>query len=360
MKVPSGVYCIVQRFGKDIGEMEPGLKILPSWYRIAYIVSKQSCTYDAPVFNCPTSDDVRVSVDVVVVFAVNDPSKFIYRLGAKNFDDFLSGTVDEAIRMLVRKETHQSVYALRGSRADLMLKLLNEKFLESGVRFNDVKITSVWLPDALANCLETTTKLEKAMERLTRQNEYEMLQIKLESEMAIEEIRRKTEQVLVTESGRKRRAELEFEQRSVKAEEDGRVSLIEAEGKAEAQMVETNGQLKRTKMELETFRVNEVARAASQAELTRIQADHEEETAVIEASYQEQEMINEAGILKAEANTERTAVKLLARKRRHDVDLREKEILAELAETGKFNLIGTPGDSLVAAMLEGNFDKNRV
>lgn len=360
MQVPSGVFCIVQKFGRDIGEMEPGLKLLPPWYRIAYIVSKQACTYDAPVFMCPTADDVRVSVDVVVVFQVKDPSKFIYRLGAKNFDDFLSGTVDEAIRMLVRKEDHKTVYSLRGSRADLMLKTLNDKFLESGVVFLDVKITAVWLPDALANCLETTTKLEKAMERLTRQNEYEMMQIKLESEMAIEEIRRKAEQVLVSESGRKRRAELEFEQKSVKAEEDGRVSLIEAEGKTEAEMVEVNGQLKRTKMQLETFRLVELNKAQTAATEVKIEADLEEEQAIIEGKYMEEEMVCEAGTTKSEAETEKRAHTLLAKKRKHDLDLREKQILSELAATGTFNLIGSSGDKVVSAMMTGSFANNRV
>ena len=42
------------------------------------------------------------------------------------------GTVDDAIRMLVRREDHKTVYSLRGERADLMLKLLNDKFLETG------------------------------------------------------------------------------------------------------------------------------------------------------------------------------------------------------------------------------------
>jgi len=366
MKIPSGCYCLVQRFGRDLGEMKPGLHVLPAFYRIAYIVSKQSCSYDAPVLNCPTSDDVRVSVDVVVVFAVNDPSKFVYRLGAKNFDDFLSGTVDEAIRMLVRKEDHKTVYSLRGERADLMLKLLNDKFLESGVRFTDVKMTSVWLPDALANCLETTTKLEKAMERLKRQNEYEMLQIRIESEMAVEEIGRKTEQVLVAESGVKRRAELEFEQRSVKAEEDGRVSLIEAEGKAEADFVAAKGELSRIAKKKDIFVATkghcilEIAQAAMDAEEVKISSEQQAENEEIIATGRMHEMINEAGTIKAEAKTEGLAHSLLAKKRKHDLDLREKQILADLAENGTFNLIGTPGDKMVEAMMRGEFDKRRI
>jgi len=357
MRVPTGCYCLVQRFGKDIGEMEPGLHLLPSFYRIAYVVSKQACTYDAPVMLCPTSDDVRVSVDTVVVFQINNPSDFIYRLGAKNFDDFLSGTVDEAIRMLVRKEDHKSVYSLWGERADHMLKLLNDKFSSCGVRFSDVKITSVWLPDALATCLEATTKMDKAMDKLRRQNEYELMQIKQESEMTIEEIKRRGEQVLVAEAGRKRRAELEFEQRSVKAEEDGRVALIDMEGKAEVMKIQAQTELQRTKTKLETYRVMELAKSESEANAFRKGADLEVEEAIIEAGWQEEKMINDALSVKHEAGSEQEAGRWLTAKRKHEAELKEKRILGELAKDGHFNLVGTSGDKVVGAMLSGNFKK---
>lgn len=360
MMVPSGCFCIVQRFGRDIGGMGPGLHFLPAYFRIAYVVSMQATSYDAPVLTVPTSDNVRVNVDVVTVFKVVDASKFIYKLGAKHFDDYLSGAVDEAIRGAVRKEDHTTVYSLRGDRMEAMHKFLNEKFEPMGVQFTDFKVTSVWLPDNLANCLETTTKLNKAMERSMRQNEYEMLQIKMESEMAVEEIRRKQEQVLVSEAGRKRRAELEFEQRSVKAEEDGRVALIEAEGKVDVMHTETKGELDRKKTTLETFRIEELSKATAAASELKIDSNLEEEQAVIEAEAEAERMVMDAQIIKAEAASEKIASKCLAAKRKHDMDLREKSILGRLAERGRFNLIGAPGDRMINAMMTGKFEKAKL
>lgn len=357
MSVPTGVSCLMQRFGKDIGEASPGLHILPSYFRIAYVVTRQSCTYDAPVNYCPTSDDVRVNVDVVVIFQINNPSDFIYRLGAKNFDEFLSGTVDEAIRMLVRQQDHRSVYSLRGDRAEIMLKLLNDKFNHAGVHFSDVKITAVWLPDLLAGYLEKSTKLQKAMDRTKRQTEYEMLQISMESEMQIEEIRRRQEQVLVTEAGRKRRAELEFEQRSVKAEEDGRVAIIKAEGKVDVMKLTTNTELNRTKLKMETQRTSDIATAEANANVKKIAADLAEEEEVIKATVQMEQMVFDAEVTKYEADAESEASRHLAAKRSHELALREKGILGRLAEQGKFNLIGTPGDRMISAMMAGSFQR---
>jgi len=204
MQIPSGCSCLLQKFGQDIGEGMPGLHFYPAYYRIAYVVTKQSNTYDAPVQNCPTSDNVRVSIDVVLVFHISNAHDFIYRLGAKNFDEFLSGTVDEAIRMEVRKINHKEIYNMRGEKADYMLTLMNDKFGPAGVRFTAVKITSVWLPDKLAYNLEETTKMEKGMDKLRRQNTFEMMEIKLGCDMALEEIKRRSEQVLVSEQGRKK------------------------------------------------------------------------------------------------------------------------------------------------------------
>mmetsp|Transcript_70301 Transcript_70301/g.128751 ORF Transcript_70301/g.128751 Transcript_70301/m.128751 type:complete len:436 (-) Transcript_70301:126-1433(-) len=355
MTVPEGVFCLMQKFGRDVGDAAPGLHFKPAYWRVAYVVTKQACTYDAPVAFCPTADDVRVNVDVVVVFSIVRPYDFIYRLGAKNFDEFLSGTVDEAIRMLVRKQDHRTVYSLRGDRADELLKTLNGKFNAMGVNFSDVKITAVWLPDSLAGYLEKTTKLLKMMDKDTRQNEFEKLNISMESDMDIENIKRKQEQVLVTEAGRKRRAELEFEQRSVKAEEDGRVAMVSAEGRVEVMKVQTNTELNRTKMKMETVRTTEYAQAQASANTKKIQADLEQEEEEIKANWQMEKMVCEAEVTKFEAGAEAEASLHLAAKRKHEMDLREKGILAGLAERGRFNLIGTPGDRIISAMMSGTF-----
>jgi len=357
MQIPSGCSCLLQKFGKDIGEGTPGLHFYPAYYRIAYVVTRQSNTYDAPVQNCPTSDNVRVSIDVVLVFHISNAHDFIYRLGAKNFDEFLSGTVDEAIRMEVRKINHKDIYNLRGEKADYMLSLLNNKFGPAGVQFTSVKITSVWLPDKLAYNLEETTKMQKAMDKLRRQNTFEMMEIKLGCDMALEEIKRRSEQVLVSEQGRKKRAELEFEQRAVKAEEDGSVALIEAESKAEVDKMKAEAELKRTKTKLETYRIQELAKAESTANAMRVKADQEEEQAVIEATWKQEEMICEAGATKHDASAEKEASKCLAAKRKHELELREKSIMAGLAERGNFNLIGTSGDKIINAVMTGSLQK---
>jgi len=253
----------------------------------------------------------------------------------------------------VRQQTHKTVYWLRGDRAKDMLPRLNDVFEGSGVHFSDVKITSVWLPDDLASSLENTTQMDKKMDKLKRQNEYEMLKINMENAMQIEEIKRRLEQTLVAEQGRANRAELEFDQRKVKAEEDGRVALIEAEAKSQVLHLETQTRLNRTKMELDADEVKEIAAANAYSMTVKKEADLDTEVREIKAMEAEHHMMAEAAATKHDCQAEKEASRGLVAARKHELDLREKEILAKLAESGNFNLVGTPGDKLVGAMMTG-------
>jgi len=114
-------------------------------------------------------------------------------------------------------------------------------------------------------------------------------------------------------------------------------------------------QLNRTKTQLETWRVTELAKAEAEANRVRVQAELAEEQAIIQGNWQEEKMLCEAQATKYEAAAEAEASRCLVAKRRHQLDLREKAILTKLAEQGNFNLVGSSGDKMVAAMMKGSF-----
>eukprot|EP01084_Bolivina_argentea_P141953 249417_1 len=149
LQVPSGVYCVKHKWGDDYDEKnlaQAGLTCLPSWYRIAYCVTPQSCTYNAPVKSCPTEDNVMVDCDLTLVFmidpAVDDVKNFVYNLGAHRFNEFLAAATEEGIRQLVRQTPHHKIYELRGGNlVRSMLDELNDKFKKFGVTFTKAAIT---------------------------------------------------------------------------------------------------------------------------------------------------------------------------------------------------------------------------
>ena len=68
----------------------PGIQMCKPWYNhVAYMVTQQSCTYNAPVKSCPTKDNVMVDCELTLVFAIGpdpvDVKNFVYNLGALKF-----------------------------------------------------------------------------------------------------------------------------------------------------------------------------------------------------------------------------------------------------------------------------------
>lgn len=353
LTIPTGCYCLMQRFGKDVGLAPPGGSLKPPFYRIAYIVTQQSCTYNAPVLECPTSDNVRVGVDMVITFMIRDPSKFVYKLGAVHFDQLLTGAVDEGIRLLVRSQSHQTVRTLRGNRADSMLASLNEKFAESGVVFSNCTITAVVLPEQLEESLEKTTAMRKAMEKTTREHEFEMGEIQRKSQLELEGLKRNHEQAIVKENGNKKMAELNREKGLVKAEELLSTARIEGAQQAQVLKMETTAKCERTKVEMERSRVEQISKAEADAEARRVGADIQYEKAQMNAEVEKQRYIGEAEAIKLDSQAEAKASQHLTHKRKHELEMREKDVIMKLAQKANYSLVGPPGDRLVDGMMVG-------
>lgn len=359
LSIPTGCNFCLQRFGKDMGKANPGLQFMPPFWRVAYCVSLGMQTYSAPVEGCPTSDNVRVGIDVDIIFQITDPCMFVYKLGATHFDELLSGAIDEAVRMLVRDQDHRHVYELKGSKSESLMRSLNEKFTDkeqgtSPVHFSDVKVKRVQLPESLMQSLQRTTEMRKAMKTEERQQEYQLGEIRRAHDMSIEELRRKTEQTIVAENGKKKKAEIELEQATVRGEEDKELALLDIRQNMSVKLTETKAKVLRMTTDLERMRVEQVSKAEAAAEARRVQADLDHEMQIVNSNAEMQKLMSEAESIKLDASAEAEAFKNLQAKRKHDLDIREKQILKKLAEKGRYNLIGEHGDKMVDAVMSGH------
>merc|ERR1712007_121552 len=94
--------------------------------------------------------------------------------------------------------------------------------------------------------------------------------------------------------------------------------------------------LERKKVDMEKYRIQKISEAEAEAERKRVAANIYYETETV--------------------NAEAEASKHLQHKRRHELEMREKDVLMRLALKGKFNLIGEPGDKIVNAVMTGNIE----
>ncbi len=352
MYIPSGCNCLLQNCGKDAGLANPGLQLFPPWWRIGYIVSRQSSTYNAPVQQCPTKDDVMVSADVTVVFNISDPKKFVYNLGAAKFDIFLTGAVEEGIRVLIRQQLHNEVYQLRGNRAGNLLSLLNNKFNECGVTFTDCKITSVWLPQELSLSLERAKTMDIKRKGEMKRHEFESIKINQEFERQIEKIKRENEQLMVSEQGKKKIAEMEREQGITLSEKRKQDSVLAAESQASVQMADSRNQLENAKVIYEKDKLVLVADAMRDAHSIKAAANfyHSDETTKAEGDLLS--MKTQAETMELESTVEKKSMEMMSAVRKHELDLRESKIWGKYAANGKIKLIGRQGDMILTSLIE--------
>lgn len=132
------------------------------------MVSRAAITYNAPTVQVPTADNVMVDVDISINFTIaqdeNAPSDFVYKIGAHNFNEYLSSKVEEAMRGLVYGVPHNKVNDLRESFAIDMLDSLRAKMAIFGIHMMNVKVTNVKLPVELQKRLEKTTAFQTKIE----------------------------------------------------------------------------------------------------------------------------------------------------------------------------------------------------
>jgi len=195
--VPAGVACITQRFGVDCdtdlnGVMQltdPGLKCAPAFQQVKYCVTKEPCTYEAPVKSCPTADNVLVDCVLALVFQIGpEPNKvrdFVYKLGAPRFNDFLSAAVDAAMRQLVRGEMLVNVLELLGYRQAALrrvLESLNSKFESFGIRFLRIVIKEVSIGRMFEKMREQETNFRIKIRDIEKEHEVVMKKVNYDYE----------------------------------------------------------------------------------------------------------------------------------------------------------------------------------
>merc|ERR1712129_261575 len=146
----------------------------------------QYVVYDTPVKECPTQDNVMVTIDVTLVLRiVTEEEKscynFCYKWGPRGLDEMLKAFQEESIRGMARKRKYNEVYDLMDSHQDKQMdaerRELNDHFSQFGVIITDISITNVHLPDEFATTMQEATVWHNRNEFKTLEQEYDLRKI---------------------------------------------------------------------------------------------------------------------------------------------------------------------------------------
>eukprot|EP00485_Elphidium_margaritaceum_P023908 CAMPEP_0202712330 /NCGR_PEP_ID=MMETSP1385-20130828/37948_1 /ASSEMBLY_ACC=CAM_ASM_000861 /TAXON_ID=933848 /ORGANISM="Elphidium margaritaceum" /LENGTH=422 /DNA_ID=CAMNT_0049372333 /DNA_START=54 /DNA_END=1322 /DNA_ORIENTATION=+ len=361
--IPSGVNTIVHICGSDgypDGLAPPGIQMCKPWYNhVAYMVTQQSCTYNAPVKSCPTKDNVMVDCELTLVFAIGpnpaDVKKFVYNLGALKFNEFLAAECEEAIRQLIRVTPLSDVYELRGSSSvhvQNVLKVLDEKFKEFGVTFSKAAITDVVLNNELRKILQGTTEFRTKIRELDKEHEHNMKLITYDFQRNLSEKERLYDRRLQDIEADINVALVNRKKEVVNAESRREVAVTKQQETAAVNKKRAESELNVAQAKAEQENAKLLAVATSNAESARIKVDKETEVAIFESEQLIKVAENKATALKTEAKAEGDAAESLKVIREHNLEMAKLEVQESIAKRAKIVISGDQGDALINSILD--------
>jgi len=356
LNVPSGPFVIWQRFMKDKGSLEPGVKwFWPAWNYISHIVTRSVISYNAPARNCPTADSVMVSVDLSLTFQIGPDieaaRKFVYRLGPNRFDELLSAETEEAIRGLVYSVTHDKVNDLREEFASNMLATLNSKVEPFGVQILNVKVTNVKLPRELQQRLEHTTAFKTKMEEQEKSHENQIHALKDNAELELETIRKANTRKIQEIIAERNVFETQKREMEEEARGEGRVREVEAKTKAGVSLTHAKGTYLVNKVKGQQH-VEEILKTADiGAQRITVEADKKAYVSIRESETGLQVAEYQAGAMVVSAEAEAEAAEALAEKRRYDLEWSRLEVQKKIAKNGRKFISGEQGQAILDALI---------
>jgi regulator of protease activity HflC (stomatin/prohibitin superfamily) len=141
VRIPEGVNALLSKGGRYYRTLGSGTFFLPPWILVSHLVTRRQIPFDTPMVETPTRDNVRANIDMLVTFTITDPYRFVYSISADDFDQVFMASCQDALRLQVRKITHDQVVDLNQSSAQEMVDVIGADVAIYGVAINKVNIT---------------------------------------------------------------------------------------------------------------------------------------------------------------------------------------------------------------------------
>ena len=152
--VPAGAQALMLRRGKYDRTLDAGTHIAPPWIAVSHLVTTREIPFDAPSIEVPSSDGVRVSIDVLATFAITQPERFVFAIAASDFDQVCLATCVTATRDAVRGAKVDEVLGFSEPDAERLSAALGEMLETYGVEIKRAAFTSIRPPNEYMASLE--------------------------------------------------------------------------------------------------------------------------------------------------------------------------------------------------------------
>jgi len=359
LSIPTGVQILWNQSGAHSTAVPTSgsMKLTSFNNRISHCVTRNNVVYDCAPIECPTSDNVMVTVNCTVSFMIQSAYHFVYQLGSSRADQLLRGGAEEGVRKMVRESPVMQVKLLRGSQGRV-LEGLKSKFKDCGVRFDDVKITEVVLPQNMQKALEATTEMMATLATIGKQHDVTMNKTEKELAIQLSSLQRRNQQDEADKNGQKAQAGILAETQKTNMREEAANNVAQAKVQVEVMKKNALSGMERAKNLAETNRTQGLNETKDAAQKIKLKADEDLRRGVMDSVEELAKAERDAKAIRLDAEVETNLKEQVALQRKHELALAQRKVLATLAEKGHYNLVGETGDIMLKSMMEGDFNES--
>ena len=141
VRIPEGTTGMLSRGGRYSRTVGSGGHVIPPWIAVSHVVSRREIPFDVPVVEAPTRDTVRINLDSLLTFTIEDPYRFVFAISTDDFDHVLQAACQEAMRTVVRGISVADVFDLAHRDTGDLRAMIDPDVEPYGVKIQKIKIT---------------------------------------------------------------------------------------------------------------------------------------------------------------------------------------------------------------------------
>lgn len=187
--VPQGEEWIVERLGKYLNTLTPGLSILiPYLDRVAYKVTTKDIILDVQEQEVITRDNAVILTNAIAFIKVTDPVRAVY--GISNFSEAIRNLVMTTLRSIVGEMELDEALSSRDRIKTRLRESISDEAMDWGISIKTVEIQDIKPSESMQRAMELQAAAERERKAVVTRAEGSKQAAILEAEARLESAKR--------------------------------------------------------------------------------------------------------------------------------------------------------------------------